>query len=171
MYVFLGGAPLVAAQLGEHSSQALGLYMGMVPAGFMVGSYLVGHANGRFSAQACMLAGRSLSCIGLLIGLGLLMGGARHPLVFFGPCVALGLGNGLTMPAAHAHILALFPTRAGTAAGLAAAATMVGAGSIAFVSGALIDAHHASVAVPAVMLGVSLLSLLVALRIAFSARP
>lgn len=166
LYVFLGGAPLVAAQLGEHSSQRLGLYMGLVPAGFMLGSYGVGRMGGRFSATVCMLIGRSLSCLGLLIGLVVLLAGAQHPLAFFGPCVALGLGNGLTLPAAQAHILSLFPARAGTAAGLAAAGAMVGAGGIAFASGALIDAHNASLAVPAIMFGVSLLSLFVALRIA-----
>ena len=105
LYVFIGGAPLVAARLGETSTTVLGLYMGMVPAGFIIGSYVVGHAGSRHSASELILAGRILTCSGLLVGLGLVVSGVTHPLVFFGPCVSVGLGNGLTMPAANARVL------------------------------------------------------------------
>lgn len=131
LYVFLGGAPLVAARLGEPSAIVLGLYMGMVPAGFMLGSYAVGHAGSRHSATEFILAGRILTCSGLLVGLGLVVSGATHPLAFFGPCVTVGLGNGLTMPAANARVLSIRPGLAGTASGLAASLTVIGAGLIA----------------------------------------
>lgn len=166
LYVFIGGAPMVAARLGETSSIVLGVYLGIVPAGFMIGSYLVGHAGSRRSATQFILAGRVLTCAGLFVGLALAVSGAAHPLAFFGPCVALGLGNGLTMPAANARVLSIFPGLAGTASGLAAALTVAGAGLIAFVSGLLVDASNASVAVPATMLTAALLSLGAAIFIA-----
>ncbi|HEU5297628.1 MAG TPA: MFS transporter, partial [Burkholderiaceae bacterium] len=138
LYVFIGGAPLVAARLGETSPVALGVYMGLVPAGFIMGSYVVGRAGSRRSATDFILAGRVLTCSGLLVAVGLAGCGVKHPLAFFGPCLAVGLGNGLTMPAANARVLSIRPGLAGTASGLAAGLTVIGAGAIAFVSGLLI---------------------------------
>jgi predicted MFS family arabinose efflux permease len=166
LYVFLGGAPLVAAQRGDTSGMALGFYMGLVPAGFIIGSYVVGHAGSHRPSNELIFAGRILTCLGLLIGLGLVFAGVTHPLAFFGPCVSIGLGNGLTMPAANARVLSLHPDLAGTASGLAAALTVIGAGIIAFSSGLVIDASNARVAVLGAMLTTSLLSLAVAAFIA-----
>lgn len=166
LYVFLGGAPLVAVQLGDTSSTTLGFYMGMVPAGFIIGSYVVGHAGSRRSATEFIVVGRILTCSGLLIGLGLVFAGVTHPLAFFGPCVSVGLGNGLTMPAANARVLSIHPGLAGTASGLAAALTLIGAGAVAFASGLVVDASNASVAVLGAMLTTSLLSLAAAAFIA-----
>lgn len=159
LYIFLSGAPLVAAQLRDTSGTALGLYMGMVPAGFIVGSYFVGRTSSHRSSTEFIVAGRILTCSGLLIGLGLMIAGVTHPLAFFGPCVSVGLGNGLTMPAANARVLSVHPGLAGTASGLAAALTLIGAGIIAFASGLVVDAPNASVAVFGAMLTVSFLSL------------
>ncbi|MGQ3227217.1 MAG: MFS transporter, partial [Hydrogenophaga sp.] len=146
LYAFLGGAPLVAAQLGGLSSTALGAYMGMVPAGFMLGSYIVGHTSSRHAPTRLILVGRLLTAVGLLVGLVLLASGLTHPLAFFGPCVFVGLGNGLTMPAANARILSLRPHLAGTASGLAAAVTVIGAGIVAFLAGLVVNASNAHVA-------------------------
>lgn len=170
LYAFLGGAPLVAAQLGGLSSTALGAYMGMVPAGFMLGSYIVGHTSSRHAPTRLILVGRLLTAVGLLVGLVLLASGLTHPLAFFGPCVFVGLGNGLTMPAANARILSLRPHLAGTASGLAAAVTVIGAGIVAFLAGLVVNASNAHVAVLAVMWASSLLSLLVALFIVHTER-
>jgi DHA1 family bicyclomycin/chloramphenicol resistance-like MFS transporter len=166
LYVFIAGAPMVAARLGETSTIVLGVYMGMVPAGFIIGSYVVGHAGPRRSATQFILAGRILTCAGLLVSLALAALGGAHPLAFFGPCVAVGLGNGLTMPAANARVLSVSPGLAGTASGLAAALTVAGAGIIAFFSGLVVDASNASVAVPGTMLTAALLSLGAAIFIA-----
>jgi len=166
LYVFIGAAPMVAARLGETSTIVLGAYMGMVPAGFMIGSYVVGHAGTRHSATEFILSGRILTCSGLLVGLTLLASGVTHPLAFFGPCVTVGLGNGLTMPTANARVLSIHPRLAGTASGLAAALTVTGAGVIAFLSGLVVNASNASIAVPATMLTASLLSLTAAVFIA-----
>jgi len=166
LYAFIGGAPMVAARLGETSTILLGVYMGMVPAGFMIGSYVVGLASSRRAAAQFILAGRVLSCTGLLVGLALAVSGGTHPLVFFVPCVTVGLGNGLTMPSANARVLSISPGLAGTASGLAAAITVAGAGVIAFVSGLAVNASNASVAVPGTMFIASLLSLGAAIFIA-----
>jgi Bcr/CflA subfamily drug resistance transporter len=170
LYAFLGGAPLVAAQLGGTSSTLLGIYMGMVPAGFIVGSYVVGLASQRYAATVFILAGRILTCLGLLAGLGMLASGVTHPLAFFGPCVCVGVGNGLTMPAANARVLSIHPNLAGTASGLAAALTVVGAGIIASLSGVVVSASNAGLMVLGVMLTSTLLSLVAAMCILLEER-
>jgi len=170
LYVFIGGAPLMAHRLGETSTTVIGLYMGIVPAGFITGSYVVGRLGSRHPAASFILAGRLLTCSGLLIACVLLLAGVRHPLAFFAPCVTIGLGNGLTMSVANASVLSLQPGLAGTASGLAAALTVIGAGSIAFVSGLVVTPDNATVAVPAAMLTASLLSIAAALAIRRSER-
>lgn len=171
LYAFLGGASLVAAQLGGLSSAVLGAYMGLVPAGFMLGSYVVGRASSKHPLTRLILIGRLLTALGLLIGLVLMAAGLTHPLAFFGPCVFVGLGNGLTMPAANARILSLRPRLAGTASGLAAAVTVIGAGVVAFLAGLVVNASNAHVAVLGVMWASSLLSLLISLFIVHTERP
>lgn len=166
LYVFLGGAPLVAGQWGGTSSAVLGIYMGLVPAGFMAGSYAVGTWGTRWPAIRFMLAGRVLTCLGLLAGAMLLAAGLHHPLAFFGPCICVGLGNGLTMPAANSRVLSLHAGLAGTASGLASAITVIGAGGLAFAAGVWIDAANARSAVLVAMLATSVLSLAVAVLIA-----
>lgn len=165
LYVFLGGAPLVAAQLGGTSSTALGVYMGMVPAGFILGSYVVGRASTRYAATSFILAGRVLSCTGLLGGFLLITAGWMHPHAFFIPCVFVGLGNGLTMPAANARVLSLYPKLAGTASGMAAVVTVIGAGFIAFLSGLVVNPSNAHLAVLTVMFISACLSLVACLFI------
>jgi DHA1 family bicyclomycin/chloramphenicol resistance-like MFS transporter len=163
LYVFLGGAPLVAAQLGNVSSVSLGLYMGIVPAGFILGTAIVGRLAHRHAPGHLIVAGRTFASLGLLVGLALCLLGVTHPLAFFGPCACVGLGNGLTMPTANARILSVRSNLAGTAVGLAAALTVAGAGFVAFLAGWVVDASNANLAVLAVMLAVSVLSLVVAM--------
>ncbi len=166
LYVFLGGAPLLAAPLGGLSALQLGIYMGLVPAGFIIGSAVIGRWGARAPALRFIVIGRTLTCLGLLLAAALMVAGASHPLAFFGPCVCVGLGNGLTLPVANARVLGLHPGLAGSAAGLVSAITVIGAGGLAFVAGLAISADNARLAVPAAMLTTALLSLLAAALVA-----
>jgi predicted MFS family arabinose efflux permease len=100
----------------------------------------------------------------------MLASGVTHPLAFFGPCVCVGVGNGLTMPAANARVLSIHPNLAGTASGLAAALTVVGAGIIASLSGVVVSASNAGLMVLGVMLTSTLLSLVAAMCILLEER-
>lgn len=170
LYVFIGAAPVVAAQMAAMPTSMVGSYMGLVPAGFIAGSYAVGRVGARWSAIRFILAGRLLTFSGLLAGAALAALDVRHLWAFFGPCVCVGLGNGLTMPAANARVLSLYAGLSGTALGLAAAITAGGAGVIAFAAGLFIDASNARSLVPVVMLATSSLSLLAAMVIAWTER-
>lgn len=122
LYIFLAGAPLVVGG----SSAMLGLFMGMVPAGFICGSFLSGRYGARVPRATLLVIARLLTCVGLAFGLVLSVMGIAHPLAFFGPCMFIGIGNGLTLPAANMGAMAVRDGTAGTAAGLAAAMSISG---------------------------------------------
>lgn len=135
LYVFLGGAPLVVGDALGGSSAKLGLYMGLVPTGFILGSYLAGRYAAKTSLGATLVFARLLTCAGLLVGLVLSSFGITHVLAFFGPCLFIGVGNGLTMPAANSGALSVRQDLVGTAAGLAAAMRIGGGALVASIAG------------------------------------
>lgn len=143
LYVFLGGAPLVVGNALGGSSAKLGLYMGLVPTGFILGSYLAGRFASKISLGTVLVSARLITCTGLLIGLVLAMLGVTHVLAFFGPCLFIGIGNGLTMPAANSGAMSVRSDLVGTAAGLAAAMRIAGGAVIASIAGLfLVDSVH-----------------------------
>lgn len=161
LYVFLGGAPLVVGDALGGSSAKLGLYMGLVPTGFILGSYLAGRFASQRSLGTVLVSARLITCIGLLVGLILAVLGVTHVLAFFGPCVFIGIGNGLTMPAANSGAMSVRSDLVGTAAGLAAAMRIAGGAIIASIAGLfLADSVHALFVL---MLISALLALLTAL--------
>lgn len=167
LYIFLGGAPLAVENSLGGSSAKLGLYMGMIPAGFILGSYLAGRHASRLALNTSLILGRLLTCIGLSVGLILSMLGVTHVLAFFGPCMSIGIGNGLTMPAANTGVLSVRADLAGTAAGLAAAMTIAGGALIASVAGLFLAPPGAIHALLGMMLIAASLALLAALYAAF----
>lgn len=167
LYVFLGGAPLAIGQSLGGSSAKLGLCMGMVPAGFILGSYLAGRFASRNSLGAVLVFGRLMTCMGLLVGLVLWTSDVTHVLAFFGPCMFIGIGNGLSMPAANTGILSVRADLAGTAAGLAAAMSVGGGALVASVAGLFLADSAAIHALLAAMLTSASLALAAALWAAF----
>jgi DHA1 family bicyclomycin/chloramphenicol resistance-like MFS transporter len=134
LYIFLGGASSAVGESVGGSSAKLGFYMGMIPAGFILGSYLAGRFTGNSPGTTLVIA-RLVTCMGLLFGLIFSMSGATHVLAFFGPCIFIGIGNGLTFPAANLGVMSVRGNLAGTAAGLAAAMSIGGGALIASVAG------------------------------------
>jgi predicted MFS family arabinose efflux permease len=135
LYVFLGGAPLVVGDALGGSSAKLGLCMGLVPTGFILGSYLAGRYASKAPIGATLVFARLLTCAGLSAGLVLSSLGITHVLAFFGPCLFIGVGNGLTMPAANSGALSVRRDLVGTAAGLAAAMRIGGGALVASIAG------------------------------------
>jgi MFS family permease len=116
-FTFMVGAPLAVGGSGA----MLGLYMGGVPAGFVIGSFLTGRYARLFERGTVLMIARGLTCFGLLLGLGVVALSVSHPLALFAPCAFIGVGNGLTMPSANMGVMSVKHELAGTAAGLAAA--------------------------------------------------
>ena len=126
LFIFLGGAPLVAKSFGVGSAIAVGVLMGIVPGGFILGSTFAGRLGKNYRPPVLMVGGTALDPIRPL---------RWHPaFLFWHPsCRGLlparafvGLGNGLTMPAANAGVLSLRPDLSATAFGLANATTVAG---------------------------------------------
>lgn len=156
LYLFLAGAPQIASELLHDSSSWLGFYMGLVPAGFIAGSFLAGRLAATVGLSRILVAGRLLTCIGLAIGWTFAWLTPPHALTFFGPCIFIGLGNGLTMPAANSAALSVDERFTGTAAGLAAAWSIGGG---ALVAAAKAGLHPSAARSPIYLPGCSWLQL------------
>ncbi|KVO96416.1 MFS transporter [Burkholderia ubonensis] len=161
-YAFLAGAPLAAKAAFGIPPATIGFYMGSVTAGFMVGSFLSGRYAGRYSSATIIVTGRIIACAGPLIGLALYFCGVRHVFALFGPCMLVGVGNGLSNPCAHAGVLSVRPDLAGSASGLAGAMTIAGGAALSSVTGAVLTDGNAAGASLGMMLASSSLALLAA---------
>ena len=161
-YAFLAGAPLAASAF-DLSPAALGLYIGSITGGFMVGSFLAGRVASRLPMTTILIAGRVLACAGLSLGLILYAAGIVHVLALFGPCLFVGVSNGLTQPSANAGAISVRPTHTGSAAGLAGAITVAGASIMATVAGAVLTEENARPGLLLVMLASAIVALVAAL--------
>ncbi|WP_200940238.1 multidrug effflux MFS transporter [Devosia sp. Root436] len=150
-YAFLAGAPLAASAF-DLPPAILGLYMGSITGGFMVGSFLAGLLAGRLQVTTMLVVGRIVACAGLLFGLVLYAAGIDHVLALFGPCLFVGLSNGLTQPSANAGAISVRSTHTGSAAGLAGAITVAGASIMAAFAGAVLTEENAQSGLFLVML-------------------
>ncbi|MGU7770565.1 Bcr/CflA family efflux MFS transporter [Burkholderia sp. MR1-5-21] len=165
-YAFLAGAPLAARTVFGLPPAMRGVYMGTITAGFMLGSFAAGRYASRFRLTTTLVAGRIVACAGPLLGLALFFAGVRHPIALFGPCVLVGVGNGLTNPAAHAGALSVRPELAGGASGLVGAMTIGGGAALSSLTGVVLTERNAGYA----PLGMMLLSAAIALSAALCAR-
>ncbi|MDR8726374.1 MFS transporter [Burkholderia pseudomultivorans] len=164
-YAFLAGAPLAAQTLFAIPPAELGFYMGTITTGFVCGSFLTARLARRYPPTATILCGRLVACAGPLIAVGLMFGGATHAIAWFGPCVLVGIGNGLTNPGAHAGALSVRPELAGSASGLAGAMMIAGGAALSSLTGALLTTRNAGYAPLAMMLLSAALALLAALYV------
>ncbi|MDR6500759.1 Bcr/CflA subfamily drug resistance transporter [Burkholderia ambifaria] len=151
-YAFLAGAPLAAKTLFGIAPAEIGFYMGTITAGFVCGSFLAARFARHYALATTILCGRVVACAGPLIGLALVFGGATHAIAWFGPCVLVGIGNGLTNPGAHAGAVSVRPDLAGSASGLAGAMTIAGGAALSSLTGAVLTAGNAGYAPLAMML-------------------
>jgi MFS transporter, DHA1 family, multidrug resistance protein len=112
-----------------------------------------------------LIAGRIVACTGLLFGLVLHAAGIGHVLALFGPCLFVGVSNGLTQPIANAGAISVRSTHTGSAAGLASAITVGGASITAAVTGAVLTAENARSGLLFVMLASAVVALGAALLV------
>lgn len=165
LYVFLGAVPLMAGRVFEISPASVGILMGVVPGGFMLGSFLSGRYASRNVYGINVLTGRLITFAGLLAGLVMAWFEIGHVLAFFGPCMCIGLGNGLTMPSANAGAMSVRPDLAGSAAGLASAVTLAGGALVAALAGLFYNEANTIIALLSIMLAVSILGVFAAMLV------
>jgi MFS family permease len=137
--------------------------MGSITGGFMLGSFFAGRLAGNFPQASLLIAGRIVACGGLLFGIVLYLAGIDHVVALFGPCLFVGLSNGLTHPSANAAAMSVRATQTGSAAGLAGAITVAGASIMAAIAGAVLTEGNARSGLLVVMLASAIVALAAAL--------
>lgn len=162
-YAFLAGVPLVASVRYDLSPGLLGIAMGSITGGFMFGSFLAGRFASRYRLTTTLIAGRVVACAGLSVGLLLHVVGVDHILALFGPCLSVGVANGLGMPSANMGAISVRQQLIGSAAGLAAAIGVAGGALMSWVAGAVLTPGNAGYALLSVMLALATIALLAAL--------
>ena len=116
--------------------------IGTIASGFFLGSFFTGRFSERLSLGKMMIWGRIVGIIGPICALGLLGFDLAHPVVFFGLMATLGIGNGLSIPAANTGAMSVRPDLAGSASGLTASmSTAMGAAGSA-ITGAVLTPEN-----------------------------
>lgn len=159
-YAFIAGVPLVASAFFEMSPGILGIYMGSITGGFFCGSFAAARLAKRAPPLTMMITGRVLACAGLSVGLVLFSIGIVHEFALFGATIFVGVGNGLTMPAANVGVMSVRADLAGTASGLSGAMTVACGAILTWMAGGLVNAETGAIILLILMLSASLLGLL-----------
>jgi len=110
-----------------------------------------------------LIAGRVIACAGLLLGLMLYFAGFDNVLALFGPCMFVGVSNGLTMPSANAGVMSVRRKLTGSAAGLASAISVTGGATMSSIAGAVVTEENARYELLLVMLSSATIALAAAL--------
>lgn len=142
-FSYITGVPLIGFEHFGMSPGAIGAVMGIPPIGFLIGNWVTTRIGSSVALSSMMIWGRIVNLALLAIGLGVLLVGATHPAAFFVWMIAIGIGNGLSMPAANAGAMSVRPDMAGTAAGLSGAfAIFMGAVASAITGATLTISNH-----------------------------
>jgi MFS transporter, DHA1 family, multidrug resistance protein len=164
-FALLGGASFLADEVFGLSPFWTGMALGAPAIGYAVGNYL----SGRFAVQAGInrmaLIGTLVAAGALSLSLLLTLLGYSHPMVFFGFCTFLGLGNGIMLPSATAGLLSVRPELAGTASGLGGALMIGGGAALSAIAGTQLDAAAGPWPLQAIMAGTAILSLIAILYV------
>jgi len=159
-FALLGGASFVSTGLFGLSPLWSGIALGAPAIGYSFGNFLSGRYSVRFGINKMALAGTIVTCCGMGISLIVTLAGFVHPLSFFGFCVFLGLGNGMTMPNVLAGSISVRPHLAGTASGLGGAFMIAGGAALSQFSGGLLTVETGTLPLQIVMFVVSVLAMI-----------
>lgn len=162
-YIFIAGAPLVAAELFGMSPALLGFAIGTITIGFFAGSFVSGRIAARMGIARMVLAGRLVALAGLAAGLLLYAAGPFNAAIFFGATICVGIGNGLSTPSAQAGALSARPGLAGSASGLSGALVVATGAVLTTLPATLLTPQNGAWMLLALMLGSAVAALLAGL--------
>jgi DHA1 family bicyclomycin/chloramphenicol resistance-like MFS transporter len=138
-FAFISGAPYFMMNVLGRSATEYGLWFILVSIAFMVGNLVAGRISGRIGLDRMVLAGSLLAVAGSWLAFVLLLGATWAPLALFAPMMAVGLGNGFSVPNAQAGSVSVEPLLAGTASGIAGFSQMFIAALVSQAVGMLQD--------------------------------
>lgn len=159
-FALLGGASFVGTTLFNLSPMWSGIALGAPAIGYAAGNYLSGRFSVRLGINRMAMIGTSITIIGLGLSAILTFIGLHHPLNFFGFCVFLGLGNGITLPNVMAGSISVRPHLAGTASGLGGAIMIGGGAGLSQFAGGMLTQETGTLPLQLLMLTVSVLAML-----------
>ena len=162
-FVFLTGAPFVAADVFGLGPAQIGIALGSTTGGFVVGAGLSARLVRRVGAQRLILVGRVLPLMGLGAALAYFLSGGGQVLPLFLGTVTVGIGNGLSTANASAGALSVRPDLAGSAAGINGAVALGLGAVLSWAATAVLSTASTPQALLLLMLGVSGVALLAAL--------
>ena len=137
-FAYLGGAPYVGTEIFGLSSSQIGVLFAITAVGYASGNFVAGRFSVRVGMNRMVLWGTLVAMGGMgLLALVTALGVHRAE-VFFGLTLALGFGNGMSLPNANAGLLSVRPHLAGTASGLGGAIMIGGGAALAALAGALL---------------------------------
>ena len=169
-YAYLGGAPFVGTEIYHLSSSHVGALFALTGVGYGAGNFLAGRFSVRMGMNRMVMAGCTVTTLGLLALALMTWAQLSGPVVFFGLTVFMGLGNGIALPNANAGILSVRPDLAGAASGLGGALMIGGGAALASVAGALLQPGSTEMPLVLLMLGSSVASMLAILMVMRRAR-
>jgi DHA1 family bicyclomycin/chloramphenicol resistance-like MFS transporter len=158
-FAFLGGAPYVASEVYGLDAFWAGVGFGVPAIGYAIGNFLSGRFSVRTGINRMILFGTLTTSAGLVAAVVITALGYGSPLVFFGFCTFVGLGNGMVVPNAAAGMLSVRPHLAGTASGLGSAIQIGGGAALSVLAGIVLLWGTTSLPLQLLMLTTSLLSL------------
>ena len=159
-FALLGGASFIAGTVFGLSPLWSGIALGAPAIGYATGNFL----SGRFSVKMGINPMALIGTVVVIVGLGssLLLGlmDIQHPLIFFGFCTLLGLGNGIALPNVTAGLLSVRPHLTGTASGLGGALMVGGGAALAQYASTLLNPSTGALPMQWLMFGTAVASLL-----------
>ena len=157
-FALLGGAAFVAGRIFGLSPLWTGIALGSPAIGYAAGNFLSGRLSVRVGIDRMAMVGCAVATLGLGLSLVLAAFGAVGPLVFFGFCVTLGLGNGMALPNAMAGSISVRPELAGTASGLSGAIMTAGGAALSVIAASVLSVESGPWPLQAIMAGSSVLA-------------
>ncbi|WP_296425464.1 multidrug effflux MFS transporter [Yoonia sp.] len=158
-FALLGGASFVASNIFGLSQFWSGVALGAPAIGYAIGNFFSGKYSVRLGINRMAIIGSLITIAGLGTSALITFSGVEHPLIFFGFCVFLGLGNGLTLPNVTAGLISVRPHLAGTASGLGGAIMIGGGAALSQFAGGLLTIETGTLPLQLLMLSVSALAL------------
>ena len=159
-FALLGGASFIAGTVFGLSPLWSGIALGAPAIGYAMGNFLSGRYSVRFGINKMAIVGTAIIIAGLGTSLALGLVGIQHPLIFFGFCSFLGLGNGIALPNVTAGLLSVRPHLAGTASGLGSALMVGGGAALAQYASTLLNAETGVLPLQWLMFSTAVASLL-----------
>ena len=164
-FAYLGGAPYVVNEVFGLSSSGKGLRVALTAIGYAAGNFFAGRYSVRLGMNRMVLIGSIVNVAGMGLLCLVTWAGVHSAYVFFGFTVAVGLGNGLTLPNANAGMLSIKPELAGTASGLGGAIQIGGGAALAALAGTLLGPGASEMPLILLMLASAVLALVCILAV------